>query len=284
MKVCLLTPAHEETAYRAVYPPWFDTLAAALATAGIEAGEAAWTEAVPPGFDAVLPMIAWGYHVRPALWSAQLDALEAAGMATINPLPILRWNTDKAYLEDLGAKGVPVVPTVSLERLSAGDIEAARARFGCEVVVAKPRISGGAFQTLKLAPGDPLEGAPEGPAMIQPFLPAVGEEGELSLFYFGGVFSHAVAKVAADGDFRVQVQFGGQTRRVDPWPGALAVAEAVLAAVPPLAYARIDMIRGLDGTLQLMELEAIEPDLFLSYAPEAGAKFGAAVRAALTAF
>lgn len=281
MKVCLLTPAAEEAAYRAVYPAWFDKLSAALKSADIAAGETPWNQPVEGDYDAVLPMIAWGYHVRPHQWLAQLDALEAAGRRTINPPGVLRWNTDKAYLAQLGARGVPVVPTVSLEQVSAEAVEAARARFGSDIVVAKPRISGGAFQTLKLKPGDPLDGAPEGPALIQPFLPAVAEEGELSVFYFGGVFSHAVAKVATGGDFRVQVQFGGATKRVDPWPGALAVAEAVLAAVPPLAYARIDMIRGLDGGLQLMELEAIEPDLFLEYAPEAGPRFGAAVRAVL---
>jgi glutathione synthase/RimK-type ligase-like ATP-grasp enzyme len=281
MKVCLLTPAAEEAAYRAVYPAWFDKLSAALATAGVGAEEGPWNEPLEGRYDAVLPMIAWGYHVRPGQWFAKLDALEAAGQRTINPLPVLRWNTDKAYLAELGAKGVPVVPTISLERVSAEAVEEARTRFGSDVVVAKPRISGGAFQTLRLKPGDALEGAPEGPALIQPFLPAVSGEGELSVFYFGGTFSHAVAKVATGGDFRVQVQFGGATRRVEPWPGALDVAEAVLAAVPPLAYARIDMIRGLDGTLQLMELEAIEPDLFLEHAPEAGARFGAAVRAAL---
>lgn len=281
MKVCLLTPAAEEAAYRAAYPAWFDKLSAALAGAGVTADERPWNEALEGRYDAVLPMIAWGYHVRPHQWLARLDALEAAGQRTINPLPVLRWNTDKVYLADLGARGVPVVPTISLEQVSAGAVEDARARFGSDIVVAKPRISGGAFQTLKLKPGDPLDGAPEGPALIQPFLPAVSGEGELSVFYFAGRFSHAVAKVATGGDFRVQVQFGGATTRIEPWPGALEVAEAVLAGVPPLAYARVDMIRGLDGTLQLMELEAIEPDLFLEYAPEAGVRFGAAVRAAL---
>jgi glutathione synthase/RimK-type ligase-like ATP-grasp enzyme len=176
-----------------------------------------------------------------------------------------------------------VVPTISVETLTADDVETAREAFGGGVVVAKPRIGGGSHQTLKLSPGDDLGDGVDGPALIQPFLPSVGKEGEISLLYFGGKFSHAVTKVAARGDFRVQPQFGGKISRVKPWEGAEGVAQEILAAVPPLAYARIDLLRGLDGQLKLMELEAIEPDLFLQYAPKAGGRFGAAVKAALEA-
>lgn len=201
----------------------------------------------------------------------------------INPTAVLRWNTDKAYLAELDARGAPVVPTISVETLTADAVAAARERFGTLAVIAKPRVSGGSHQTVKLLPEDSLDGAPTGPALIQPFLPAVGGEGEISLLYFDGVFSHAVTKLAARGDFRVQPQFGGQVSRVKPWPGALETADAILAAVPPLTYARVDLLRGLDGTLRLMELEAIEPDLFLTQAPKGAGRFGAAVKAALSA-
>lgn len=281
MQVVIWTPAADEALYQTFWPEWFDRLATGLATAGVAARPHPWTEPLDSPADAILPMIAWGYHVKPRLWAERLRELESDGQPTINPLPVLQWNTDKAYLAELEQTGAEVVPSLMPEALTPEVLTAARLRFGCETLVVKPRISGGSHQTLKLEPGDPLDGAPDGPALVQPFLPAVGEEGELSLFYFGGVFSHAVAKVAAPGDFRVQVQFGGESRRVEPWPGALAVAETVLAAVPPLAYARIDLIRRLDGTLGLMELEAIEPDLFLALAPEAGARFGAAVASAL---
>ena len=116
--------------------------------------------------------------------------------------------------------------------------------------------------------------------MVQPFLPAVAEEGEQSLFYFGGRFSHAVRKVAAQGDFRVQPQFGADISGFAPDPEAFTLAEAVLAAAPQgLIYARIDLIRGLDGRLCLMELEAIEPDLYLAHAPDGGRMFGETVLA-----
>ena len=123
---------------------------------------------------------------------------------------------------------------------------------------------------------------PKFAAMIQPFLPSVSGEGEISLLHFDGVFSHAVGKVAKAGDFRVQPQFGSTIGPITPPPVALDVAQAVLAAAPGrLTYCRVDLIRHPDGTLRVMELEAIEPDLFLEHAPEAGAVFAAAVKRAL---
>ena len=83
-------------------------------------------------------------------------------------------------------------------------------------MVAKPQVSAGSQDTVRLKPGDPLDGAPRGPALLQPFLPAVAQEGEQSLFYFNGVLSHAVAKAATGGDFRVQPQFGGQVAAMTP--------------------------------------------------------------------
>jgi glutathione synthase/RimK-type ligase-like ATP-grasp enzyme len=114
--------------------------------------------------------------------------------------------------------------------------------------------------------------------ILQPFLPSVREEGELSLFYFGGAFSHAVAKVARNGDFRVQPQYGGATTAFYPGPEAREAAAIVLAACDKeLTYARVDLIRCLDGGLRLMELEVIEPDLFLAFALDGGAAYGRAV-------
>jgi glutathione synthase/RimK-type ligase-like ATP-grasp enzyme len=100
----------------------------------------------------------------------------------------------------------------------------------------------------------------------------------LSLFFFGGRFSHAVAKVAAEGDFRVQPQFGGKFRSLQPDEEAMALAKAALSAAPEgLVYVRIDLIRDLEGRLALMELEAIEPDLYFDFAPDQGRAFGLAV-------
>jgi glutathione synthase/RimK-type ligase-like ATP-grasp enzyme len=242
-----------------------------------------WTAPLLADYGLVLPLLAWGYQSRGSEWSAALDAWEAAGTPIANPVPLMRWNTDKRYLFDLEAKGVPVIPTVFAPTLSELDISGARARFG-DTVIVKPPVSGGADGTYRLVPGDPIPADVAGrPMLIQPMMAAIATEGEYSLFYFGGVFSHAILKVPSAGDFRVQEQFGGREITVEAPEEARAVAEKALRAAPGEAlYARIDMVRGADGALRLMELELIEPSLFLSHAPDGGKLFADTLSARLT--
>ncbi|WP_132093070.1 transporter [Caulobacter sp. BK020] len=280
--VLILTPAPDEPRFAGSWSPLFERLAAPLRARGLSVQAASWVDADTNDARLVLPLLSWGYHLRAGEWFARLNALEAAGARLANPAPVLRWNTTKTYLADLASRGAPVVPTHAVDRLTMEALDHARDAFGVDVLVTKPQISGGSQDTVKLRHADGLAGCTAGPALIQPFLPAVGEEGELSLFYFDGVFSHAVTKVAVAGDFRVQPQFGGQVSGVAPEPEALHAAEMVLAAAgAPLTYARVDLIRGLDGTPQLMELEVIEPDLFLEHAHDDGAAFATAVMGAL---
>jgi hypothetical protein len=159
---------------------------------------------------------------------------------------------------------------------------------GAGAVIVKPTVSGGAWKTLRLRRGDALDGArdrvPDGAAMIQPYLPTIETEGETSLLFFGGRFSHAVNKRPVPGDFRIQSEYGGDYRAVAPAPGALALAQQVLdATAAPLLYARIDVVPDEHGRWLLMEAELIEPDLYLGQAPDAGAAFADAVRALLAA-
>ncbi|ALL15405.1 ATP-grasp domain-containing protein [Caulobacter henricii] len=281
--ILLLGPSTGHAAYSAASVRLFERLAAPLRARGLTVISQPWTDPVDPASaNLVLPLLAWGYHLRQAEWFAQLDAWEAAEVPVINPVPTLRWNTRKTYLIELEARGAPVVPTRAHDRLTPEALAAAFDAFGVDQLVVKPQISGGSQDTVRVRRQEVLEGGPAGPALIQPFLPAVGEEGELSLFFFDGRFSHAVAKVAASGDFRVQPQFGGQVSGVAPEPEALRAARMVLEAADlPLTYARVDLIRGLDHTPQLMELEVIEPDLFLEHGHDHGAAFATAVMARL---
>jgi hypothetical protein len=159
-------------------------------------------------------------------------------------------------------------------------MQAAAARFGTDRLVAKPRVSASAFRTIRWSPGTPLDGAPTDAAMIQPFMANVLASGEPSLFFFDGRFSHAVSKVPQAGDFRVQPEFDGILAPYRPQPDELAAAQAALAAAgEPLLYARVDLVRDREGRPVLMELEAVEPDLFLAYGDGAPARFADAVRA-----
>ena len=275
--ICILTP---DSGYADSVPRAENELRAVL-------GEAVrfqpWTAPLSHGDGIVLPLLAWGYQSRGADWSAALDTWEAAGIPMANPVPLMRWNTDKRYLFDLEAKGVPVIPTAFAPALSDVDMAEARARFG-DTVIVKPPVSGGADGTYRLAHGDPIPADVAGkPMLIQPMMAAIATEGEYSLFYFGGAFSHAILKVPSAGDFRVQEQFGGREITVEASEDARAVAEQALRAAPGEAlYARIDMVRGADGGLQLMELELIEPALFLSHAADRGRLFAEALSARLT--
>ncbi|MBA2919929.1 hypothetical protein GON01_07665 [Sphingomonas sp. MAH-20] len=230
----------------------------AFARAGLALRPRAWTEA---GDSPALALFAWGYHLDVERWLALLEGWPP-GLPLFNPPPLMRWNTRKTYLAELEAAGVPTVPTRFDGDPAA--IEAAFDLFGVDELVAKPQVSASSDGILRLKRGDTLP--PLAEPMIQPFLPAVQTEGEYAIFHIGGVLSHAIRKTAAAGEFRVQPQFGGTNRRWRPDAEARAVVEAALAATPaePL-YARIDLLRRLDGRLAVAEFEAIEPDLYYAY-------------------
>jgi glutathione synthase/RimK-type ligase-like ATP-grasp enzyme len=195
-----------------------------------------------------------------------------------NPAAVLAWNSDKRYLARLAAGGVAIPHTAWTDRVTREQVDAMFDATGADRLIVKPVVSGGAWKTKRLGRGDALEGTPDGAAMIQPYLPAIETEGETSLLFFGGQFSHAVNKRPVAGEFRIQVEFGGVYTQVDPPPEAIALARQVLAAIDePLLYARIDMVPGDDGRWLLMEAELIEPDFYLGQDPGAGAKFALAV-------
>lgn len=231
------------------------------------------------GFDLVMPLLAWGYPYDPAHWFALLDQFEADGVKIANPVSVLRWNSDKAYLVELADKNVPVVPTLMAPVLDDAALADAAVHFGTDSLIIKPPISGGALGTYRIKTGDPIPDDVAGTRMmIQPFLPTISSEGEYSLFYFNGEFSHAIIKRPAAGDFRVQDYLGGTEAAVTAPDDAYKLAEAALAAAPGAClYARVDMLRDEQGTMRLMELELTEPRLFFEFAPDDGAMFVAAV-------
>ena len=259
----------------------FDVEAAALQRGGISVEARPWSDPGDlTGFDLVLPLVAWGYHFDPKRWLALLDRLESLGPVTVNPVPLLRWNSDKAYLEELGAKGIATVPTALVDQLDMRSMAQARDRFGGDLVI-KPPISASAYGTHRLGPADPLPAEVIGQTMmVQPFLRSVMDEGEYSLMLFDGELSHSIIKRPTAGDYRTQPHLGGTEIACAVPDGALEVARAALGAAPvPAAYARVDLIRLDDGTLGVIELELIEPSLWLQHAPDQGASFAAAIAA-----
>ena len=287
-QIAVLVPDPAEASYADLWPGVLERLSAPLAEAGLTAVGEPWTAHAEDAsglarYPLVLSLIAWGYYEHHDRWLAACDVWEAAGLPVANPPSVLKWNSDKTYLGRLVEGGVPIPPTRYVERATNAEVDAAFDAFETDILIVKPTVSGGAFRTLRLTRGQPLAGAPDGAAMIQPYLPSIETEGETSLLFFGGRLSHVVNKRPVTGEFRIQVQFGGQYATLpEPPADALALAEKTLAAIDEtLLYARIDMAQGPDGEWLLMEAELIEPDFYLGSAPEGGARFAEAVKARL---
>jgi glutathione synthase/RimK-type ligase-like ATP-grasp enzyme len=236
-----------------------------------------WDDAALPscGYDAAIIRTCWDYHERSEQFLATLEAHENAGLAVFNPPSVVRWNVRKTYLKDLG---VFAIPTVWVERAQAHVVAQAFDTLDAAEIVLKPQVGAGSIGTVRLKRNAwsevDLIGGPRGAAMIQPFLRAIETEGERSLFWFGGVFSHAIRKVPKSGDWRANLP--GQTAFTAEAPpaAALQVAERARALAPAdLLYVRIDLVLGDDGQWRVIEVEAIEPYLFLDLAPEGARAF-----------
>jgi glutathione synthase/RimK-type ligase-like ATP-grasp enzyme len=260
-----------------------DVEAAALRDAGATVDALPWTMADDlHQYDLILPLVVWGYHLRFEQWLAFLERLERERLPVSNPPALLRWNSDKAYLHELNEAGIPSVPTIVCDDLTEADLDSARTEFGGEELVVKPLVSASAHGTHRLAAGASVPHDAKGRRMmIQPWLERITDAGEFSLILFDGVLSHCVSKVPKRGDFRVQPEYGSTIVDCPAPDGAEAIARMALAAAPaPATYARVDLVVGNDGNLQIIELELIEPALYLDHSPTAGPAFARSILAA----
>ena len=278
--IAILTPSPTDEAYRGRWRDVLERNVEPLRRSGLAVESRFWTDAGDlTGSALAMPLLVWGYHRDQALWLRSIGRWEAEGVNLLNPPSVLRWNGDKSYVGALGERGAPVVPTIYCEHVTEAELRNAALSFGTERVVAKPLVSSTAWKTIRW-PGDPVEAGPDGAAMIQPYLPRIETDGEVSLLYFAGRYSHAIRKVPPPGEFRVQPEYDGIIARHEPAPDELEAAERILGAVEEeLLYARVDLVRGLGGEPELIELELIEPDLYLGYDAGGGAAWAEAVQA-----
>ena len=265
--------------------PDLDTplLERALRERGQRVQSRAWDSPEPwhPG-TTVLIRSPWDYVHRRAEFLAWAQAVSRT-CTVLNPVPLLSWSSHKGYLRDLADAGVPIVPT---SWVPVGADEAQRratlAALDGEIVI-KPAVSIGAFGALR-ARADSTQAAQHlaaltqaGDALAQPLIGSVPIQGEVSMLYFGGVFSHAVRKIPATDDFRVHRMYGGAVVAHEPSTPERSIGAAAIAAAPvPPAYARVDVVH-IEGARYngpaIMELELIEPELFLPMDPHAAARF-----------
>ncbi len=265
----------------------------ALVARGVEVDARPWDAMTDwSSYHRIILRSCWNFHHRPVEFRGWVsDVQQRHDGSLMNGPALVQWSVDKRYLQDLEARGVAIVPTVwvsAVEGDEIPDLDALIAEQGwVGGAVVKPAISATAHETWRVALNEGrahqerfrtlVAERPSG-VMVQPFLPEI-ENGEWSLIFLGGEFSHAVRKVPASGEFRVQHDFGGSIERSDPDPALIedaqaalrATAEATKTAVADILYARVDGVAR-SGRLLLMELELIEPVLFFAQAPGAAAR------------
>jgi len=232
-------------------------------------------------FAAVIIGTTWDYWDHHDTFIDTLKQIESQTLL-LNRADLIEWNSHKGYLRTLATKGARLIPTLWIDQVDADSFAEAFAALGSDDLVFKRQIGAGADGQYRLAPNDPLPDMPH-PMMVQPFLSTIQDEGEYSFIFIDGRFCHALLKTAKAGDYRIQSSYGGTETAVTPSDTDLADAAAILATLDetPL-YARVDMLRGTDGGLLLMELELIEPYLYPLEGPELGPMMARAVASRLS--
>jgi glutathione synthase/RimK-type ligase-like ATP-grasp enzyme len=252
-----------------------------LASLGWQTDVVSWRQTETPwsDYDVVIIRSTWDYWDDVEGFMQALQQIDSQTRLA-NPLGLVRWNLAKTYLRDLERQGVPIVPTLWHDHIDSQAIRNAFAVFNSAEIVVKPVVgangvdafrlhSGMAEEEFAKVAGRFPESARRG-AMAQPFMPCIISEGEFSLFYFNGKYSHAILKVPQKGEFRSQEERGAEIRSVKPEPRLLARVEQAMATLkPPPLYARIDLVRDAESDFRIMELELIEPSMYLR--TEAGA-------------
>ena len=258
---------------------------------GVEVTLVPWRSRAEWGrFDVVVIRTTWDYQAAPDEFLEALETIEGSGARLANDLELVRWNLSKTYLRDLRSRGVTIVPTHFGVGLRADDLRRRFDELGAGELVVKPVIGANAGDAYRLTREGLASRTPELEAvfrdrgfLVQPFIPSVVDEGEFSLVFFGGRHSHTILKTPKPGDFRVQEEHGSTVLAVHADAALLAAARRCLGALdrPPL-QARVDLVRLADGGFAVMELELIEPALYLRMDPEAPARFVAAFGAWLS--
>lgn len=253
-------------------------LVAALRDAGISAQPAPWrgNDVDWSRVGAAVVRSTWDYSEDVDAFLAWVDHVSEKSLI-LNAPDIIRWNADKRYLRDLAERNVAVVPTRWIPKGSAVTLLESMKEAGWTSAVFKPVVSGGARDTHRVGSARPGAHPQEfarllstRDMMLQPYMERIERDGEISLIFVQGEYTHAVVKWPARGDYRVQEELGGSLRSTHAGCDTVKLARDIVEATGtgPL-YARVDLVPDSAGNLCLMELELIEPELFLRFEPAA---------------
>ena len=226
----------------------------------------------------------WDYPDDPQLFMAVLESIEASSAHLINPISLVRWSLAKTYLRDLENRGGAIVPSLWFEHFDAHQVAGWFDHFNANRIIVKPQVGTNSQHQVVLRHPVAAEQLAElqrqyreRPFFVQPFIDSVQGEGEYSLFFFGGEYSHAILKTPAQDDFRSQEEHGAEIRSIAATEEQVAAAEKLLSLVDPQpTYVRVDLVRDARDGYLLMELELIEPSLYLRTDPGAADRFASA--------
>jgi glutathione synthase/RimK-type ligase-like ATP-grasp enzyme len=249
--------------YQTPVGPCDRALVEALRELGHDAHSVIWSEPDRDWseFDAVVIRSCWDYHLHVDQFLGWIAALEREGVAMINSPELIRWNSRKTYLKELESAGISIPGSVVIADGAEEELAGICSARDWQMAVVKPIISASAHRTQRRN-----SGIVRGPALVQEYIVAIETDGEFSLTFIDHEYSHAVNKKPRADDFRVQEEHGGTIVGARPPAGAQAFAENVLSKMPYRAtYARVDIVND-RGHFRLMELEVIEPELYLHLA------------------
>ena len=235
-------------------------------------------------YDAVYIGTPWDYPDDAAAFLALLEQIDASRAVLVNDIELVRWSVTKTYLHELEQKGADIVPSLWFDRFDRSAVGAYFSAHDTDTVVIKPQVGANAAHTYVLS--SPVDAAmldeldevfANRPHFVQPFVRSIQTDGEYSLFFFSGDYSHAIRKLPKAGDFRSQEEHGADIQAIEKNDMLVAAAQKTLALVEPQpVYARADFVRRADGRYLLMELELIEPSLYLRSDPDAPQRFARA--------
>jgi glutathione synthase/RimK-type ligase-like ATP-grasp enzyme len=229
----------------------------------------------------------WDYYEKELAFNNWLDKIEKLGIKTLNAIEVIKKNKHKFYLRKMEEQGVTIVPTVFIAKTTALDLKQLLPKHWKKAVL-KPAFSAGSYQTsvFDVKDSDAITEhykliASQKELLLQEFMPEIQTKGETSFIFFNKIFSHAVNKMPVKGDFRIQVQYGGKYKLIHPSLELIAAAQKIVDNyAKELLYARVDGIV-IDNKIHLMEVECIEPDLYLNLSEGAVQRFSQAIIASL---
>ena len=267
----------------------YDALVAdCLQARGVKVDNVSWRSRTVKwdDFEMVIIRSPWDYQQAADDFITVLESIDASAAVLWNPLEVVRWNVRKTYLQELQDRGITIVPTQFVQSPTVSQMRGMFEVFASDQIVIKPVVGANANDTFWLRQDSSAAELQQIEALysrrlalLQPFIPSVTEYGETSLVFFGGEYSHSVLKTPQTGDFRVQEEHGSRIQSIVPNPALIEFSQRVLAPIPQRTlYARVDLVELPNGQPAVMELELIEPSLYLSYDADSAARFADAIQ------